>query len=271
MVYQLLGEARNLWQGECHLLQLQNADIPWDIFQTAFYKKCFPKSVREARELELMQLKQALLSMAEYTSRFEELCKFSRVSQGAPETYESSKCIKYQGGLRDAIMTAVAPLEIRIFFELVNKERVMEECPKKVAIQRDTCGENNNCRHKKYFQPRAQNFKRGVHVPQGQGNFRRPTFDPYHPVRGRGDCFNCGSPGHMARDCTRGRNPNAGRNQHQGRVFTVNASDAAKADPFIRGRCIIGYKALTPLCDIGTPRLIIAYNGDEDLILKCQT
>ncbi|XP_016185816.1 uncharacterized protein LOC107627500 [Arachis ipaensis] len=87
--YQLLGETRHWWQGECHLLQLQNADIPWDVFQTAFYKKFFPESAREAKELELMQLKQGSLSVADYTSRFEELCRFSRVCQGAPETYES--------------------------------------------------------------------------------------------------------------------------------------------------------------------------------------
>ncbi|XP_016164866.1 uncharacterized protein LOC107607416 [Arachis ipaensis] len=216
MAYQLLGEAKHGWQGECQLLRLSNAEIPWDVFQTSFYRKYFPDS-------------------------------------GAPESYESWKCIMYPGNLRDAIMNDVAPLEIRIFSELVIKARAVKECAKKVAVARDTRGENNNCRREKYFQPRAQNFNRGGHIPQGQGNFRRPNFDPYHPERGRGDCLNCGLPGHMVRDCIRGRNPNAGRNQHQGRVFAVNTSDAAKADPLIRGWCIIGYKALTPLCDIGIP------------------
>ncbi|XP_015969213.1 uncharacterized protein LOC107492676 [Arachis duranensis] len=148
---------------------VQNADIPWDVFQTAFYKKYFPESVREARELELMQLKHGSLSVADYTSRFEELCRFSRVCQGALKSYESWKCIKYQGGLRDTIMTIVAPLEIRIFFELVNKARGVEEYVKKVASSRDTRKGNNNRGLGKYFQPRAQNFKRGGHAPQSQG------------------------------------------------------------------------------------------------------
>ncbi|KAL4371495.1 hypothetical protein AHAS_Ahas06G0171500 [Arachis hypogaea] len=56
--YQLAGEAQPWWQAECHLLQFQNADIPWEVFQTAFYKKYFHKSAREAKEMELMQLKQ---------------------------------------------------------------------------------------------------------------------------------------------------------------------------------------------------------------------
>ncbi|XP_016178206.1 uncharacterized protein LOC107620585 [Arachis ipaensis] len=204
VTYQLLGEAQHWWRRECHLLQLQNADIPWDVFQTAFCKKYFPEFVREARELELMQLKQGSLSVADYTSQFEELCRFSRVCQGAPVTYESWKCVKYQGGLKDNIMTAVAPLEIRIFSELVNKERVIEKCAKKVATSRDPRGGNTHRRRGKYFQPRGQNIKRGGHAPQG-------------------GCFNCGLPGHIVRDCTHGRKTqNAGQNQ-QGRVFVVNA------------------------------------------------
>ncbi|XP_016173053.1 uncharacterized protein LOC107615510 [Arachis ipaensis] len=132
---QLAREAQHWWQVECRLLQLQNVDVPWDVFQTAFYKKYFPKSTREAKEMELMQLKQDFLSVADYTSKFEELCRFSRVCQGVPETYESWKCIKYQRGLKDDIMTAVAPMKIRIFSELVNKARVVEEYAKTVASQ----------------------------------------------------------------------------------------------------------------------------------------
>ncbi|KAL4365159.1 hypothetical protein AHAS_Ahas07G0078200 [Arachis hypogaea] len=56
--YQLAGEAQPWWQAECHLLQLQNSNIPWEVFQMAFYKKYFPESAREAKEMELMQLKQ---------------------------------------------------------------------------------------------------------------------------------------------------------------------------------------------------------------------
>ncbi|KAL4329119.1 hypothetical protein AHAS_Ahas13G0268200 [Arachis hypogaea] len=91
--------------------------------------------------MELMQLKQRFLSVADYTNKFEELCRFSRVCQGAPKTYESWKCIKYQRGLKDSIMTAVAPMEIRVFSDLVNKARVVEEYAKTVAdpLMRGIC------------------------------------------------------------------------------------------------------------------------------------
>ncbi|KAL4344273.1 hypothetical protein AHAS_Ahas11G0161900 [Arachis hypogaea] len=167
--------------------ELQSADIPSDVFQTTFYKKYFPEFVMEARELELMQLKQGSLSVADYTSRFEEFCRFSRVCQGASKSYESWKCIKYQGGLRDNIMTTIAPLEIRIFSEHVNKARVVEECAKKVASSRDTRGRNNNRRRGKHFQPRAQTFKRGGHVPQGQRGFRMNNYDHYQHAKRRGN------------------------------------------------------------------------------------
>ncbi|XP_016164899.1 uncharacterized protein LOC107607459 [Arachis ipaensis] len=149
-------EVDNWFQAMEHALQAQHVPNNQFVeFTTAFYKKYFPESVREARELELMQLKQGSLSMADYTSRFEENCRFSRVCQGASESYESWKCIKYQGGLRENIITTMAPLEIRVFFELVNKARVVEDFAKKVALARDTRGRNNNHGREKYFQPKG--------------------------------------------------------------------------------------------------------------------
>ncbi|XP_016192201.1 uncharacterized protein LOC107633081 [Arachis ipaensis] len=143
--YQLAGEAQHWWQAECRMLQLQNADVPWDIFQMAFYKKYFPESARE----------------------------------GAPETYESWKCIKYQRGLKDNIMTAVAPMEIRTFSDLVNKARVVEEYAKTVPSSKDTHGGNTSKGCGKYFHPRGQSFKRGGYAPQGKGGFRKNTHDQF--------------------------------------------------------------------------------------------
>ncbi|KAL4306580.1 hypothetical protein AHAS_Ahas16G0192500 [Arachis hypogaea] len=54
-------------------------------------------------------------------------CVVSRGSIKA-EGYEEWKCMKYQDGLKDDIMQAVVPLEVKGFAELVNKSRVVEEC-----------------------------------------------------------------------------------------------------------------------------------------------
>ncbi|XP_057730060.1 uncharacterized protein LOC130945344 [Arachis stenosperma] len=113
---QLSAEAQYWWQGAHRLLQQGNGD--------------------EAKKLELLQLKQGSMSVAAYTSKFEELCHFLRVCQGAPKGYRGWKCMKYQDGLRDYIMQAVAPLEVKSFAKLINKSGVVEECCRKTDIAR---------------------------------------------------------------------------------------------------------------------------------------
>ncbi|XP_020989539.1 uncharacterized protein LOC110276769 [Arachis duranensis] len=124
---------------------------------------------RNAKELELMQLKQGQMTVTEYTSRFEVLCHFSRICQGAPEDFAEWKCIKYEGGLRSDILSFVAPMEIRVFSELVNKSRVAEDC------------------------------------------LRKATSDK-----------------------KKKKNQEAGKAQHQGRMFTMTADGAGSADTSIR-------------------------------------
>ncbi|XP_057719986.1 uncharacterized protein LOC130934429 [Arachis stenosperma] len=119
--YQLQGEAQYWWQGTRRILQLDGVAISWEVFRTEFYKKYFPNSARNAKELELMQLKQGQMTVVEYTSEFEELCRFSRICQG---------------GLRSDILSFVAPMEIRVFSELVNKSRVAEDCVRKAAAEK---------------------------------------------------------------------------------------------------------------------------------------
>ncbi|XP_057734473.1 uncharacterized protein LOC130949883 [Arachis stenosperma] len=134
-------------------------------------------------------------------------------------------------------MTAVDPIEIRTFSDLVKKARVVEEYTKTMAASKDTHGGNSSKGRGKYFHPRGSSFKRGGYAPQGQGGFRKNTQDQFQCGKGRenqsknspdltcvrcgrfhpydsckiglGGCFNCGLPGHIARDCTHGRNLSA--------------------------------------------------------------
>nr|XP_025647846.1 uncharacterized protein LOC112742823 [Arachis hypogaea] len=168
-------------------------------------------------------------------------------------------------------MTAVAPMEIRVFSDLVNKARVVEEYAKTVAASKDAYGENTSKGRGKYYHPRGQNFKRGGSAHQSQGSFRKNTHDQFQRGKGRGSqsgCFNCGLPGHIARDCTRGKNPNAGQSQHQGRVFAVNAKDASKEDLLMRGICLFGDKTLIALYDIEASHSFISFAKVEELGLK---
>ena len=81
-----------------------------------------------------MQLRQGGKSIVEFTAKVEELCKFSTIYQGNPN--EQWKCMKYEGGLRMEILAPMAPLEIRNYVALVNKCRIVEDCTKRLALER---------------------------------------------------------------------------------------------------------------------------------------
>ncbi|XP_016199733.1 uncharacterized protein LOC107640747 [Arachis ipaensis] len=101
-----------------------------------FYEKYFSRAARDAKEMELMQLKQGDMTIAEYARKFDDLCRFPKICQGNPADFEEWKCLKFERGLREELMNSVVLLEIQNFAELVNKSKPVEECSKKVAIAR---------------------------------------------------------------------------------------------------------------------------------------
>ncbi|RYR13197.1 hypothetical protein Ahy_B04g070311 [Arachis hypogaea] len=119
-------------------------------------------------------------------------------------------------------MNVVAPLEIRIFSDLVNKARIIEEYAQTVASSRDTRGGNINRERDDYLGPREQNFKRN-----GEGKRSRAySFDMkcqecgnYHPNKpcrlGMKLYYKCGTSGHLVGDCPHRGTQEASRSQQQ--------------------------------------------------------
>ena len=91
-----------------------------------------------------MQLRQGNDTILEYIAKLEELCKFSTIYQRNPN--EVWKCVKFEDGLREDILTTIGLMEIRDFPTLVNKCRLVEDCNKKLVAARST----------------GSNFKRGL-------------------------------------------------------------------------------------------------------------
>ncbi|XP_057741332.1 uncharacterized protein LOC130959952 [Arachis stenosperma] len=133
-IYMLEGEAEYWWQGIQRLLQQNENNIPWDICRDEFYKKYFPGATRDAKEMELMQLRKGDMTVAEYARNFDDLCCFSKICQGDPADLEEWKCLKFEGGLCVDLMSSIVSLEVRNFAELVNKSKLVEECIKKLTV-----------------------------------------------------------------------------------------------------------------------------------------
>ena len=117
--YMLKANVEFQWNGIRWLLEESQTEITWDVFRNTFFQKYFPPSVRNAKELEFMQLRQGNSSILEYIAKFDELCKFSTIYQQNPDKVQ--KCAKFEGGLREDILATIGPMEIRDFPTLVNK------------------------------------------------------------------------------------------------------------------------------------------------------
>ncbi|XP_072071943.1 uncharacterized protein [Arachis hypogaea] len=200
--FMLKADAEFWWDGARRLLEDAGTDLSWATFKEAFYKKYFPLSARESKEMEFLQLKQDRMSIAEYTEKFERLCKFSAMYKANPD--EKWKCMKYQGGLNTEILTAIVPLEIREFSSLVSKCQVIEECTKKLASERSEAFKNrqlNQGSSQQLSQKKAFLGRPAGRQSQQGTNRQKPPTDTSPKATELKECASCGK-------------------QHRGRCFS---------------------------------------------------
>ncbi|XP_047307490.1 uncharacterized protein LOC124911039 [Impatiens glandulifera] len=115
--FDLQGNTSDWWELEKQTYERDTSTLSWDTFKKAFYNTYFPKSLRQEKEMEFINLKQGNMTVTEYQARFVELAKFAQSWMGS----EITKARKFEMGLSPHIRQVVVPFELNTFIEVVDK------------------------------------------------------------------------------------------------------------------------------------------------------
>jgi len=155
------------------MLEDRREPITWELFKKKFYAEYFPDSVRSAKEVEFLQLMQGDMSVSKYIEKFKHLGKFHTLKMA-----EDWQCRKFKNGLRGDLKLMVAPLSIKEFPALVEKDRVMEKLKAKVEAQQRSqqkmggpsgSTSRHDDRRKPYSRPQPQGLG-GSHISLNNPN-----------------------------------------------------------------------------------------------------
>ncbi|KAK2427684.1 putative mitochondrial protein [Trifolium repens] len=268
-------DASYWWRNTCQRLGQGGAIITWDIFKREFLTKYFPTDMRNRKVVEFMELKQGNLSVAEYATKFEDLCHFCPHYNTIEA--EGDKCVKFESGLRPDLKQLVGILEIRNFANLVNKSNIcdLDEKAKTSYYKEmnDKRGKGQD-RGKPYDKrnkgkvggsgERGKNdndkcYKCGVlghrsyDCPKGDRCFRCGEFG--HKVdacKKKVTCFNCGEEGHKSPECKKPK-------KATGKVFALSGDGSEQVDNLIRGTCFIYDTPLIAIVDTGATHSFISF------------
>jgi hypothetical protein len=214
--HMLIGEAGDWWDNARQRLEATGTVITWAVFKGEFLGKYFPEDVRARKEVEFLELKQGDMTVAEYAAKFGVLIKFSPYYNVVDA--ETSKCIKFENGLRPEIKQFIGCQRIRRFADLVDASRIYDQDSRARANHYKAANEKRNAgqsRSKPYdAHGRGQKDKQKAAYEReqsGGGDFNPPRCfrcaETGHKMAEcqaeTPRCYRCGNFGHLANECRR--------------------------------------------------------------------
>lgn len=187
----LLEEAEDWWDNTRQILEAISIKITWVVFKKEFLEKYFLEDVRGKKEIESIELKQGNMIVAEYAAKFEALVKFYPHYNCVDA--ETSKCPRFENGLRLEIKQDIGYQQIRRYVELVTKSRIYDEDRKAQSAHYKSLSEKKGkgqFRGKPYVTPTDKGKQKTSYGKKTSGGVA-PAFIK---------CFNCGKMGRRANE-----------------------------------------------------------------------
>ncbi|XP_058784020.1 uncharacterized protein LOC131658779 [Vicia villosa] len=271
--HMLAVEADDWWLATRPRLEVAGEEITWDVFRREFLRKYYPEGVRGKKEIEFHELKQGNMSVTDYAAKFTELAKFYPYYDG--EGAEFSKCVKFENGLRSEIKKAIGYQQIRVFPNLVDSCRIIEEDnAAHYKIVSDRRGKQSQQRGKPYDTPAGKGKQRAAPGQRTSGGGAPAPIVCFKcgkaghkstyctdDVKKR---FRCGKTGHMMSEC-RHKEVKPKKAQAGGKVFALAGTQTSTEDRLIRGTCFINSMPLITIIDTGATHYFIAAECVEKL------
>ncbi|XP_043717596.1 uncharacterized protein LOC122665507 [Telopea speciosissima] len=121
--FMLQGEAHMWWKAHKQILIAADPVITWARFVSAFFESYFPDSVKEAKEVEFLQLEQGSDNVMTYRKKFEDLAYFAQEYIDI----DAKKAKKFVRGLKAQLKAAIVAPKLTSYVDVLQRALMIEE------------------------------------------------------------------------------------------------------------------------------------------------